>query len=560
MTTIQLRRGTAAQWTAANPVLAAGEPGLETDTGYLKMGDGATDWNSLPYDQPSPSLVRASSGPAPGTSGWKALPQDAAYVLSVVGSGVGAINTKTGNTDYSVSSGDQAPVVQSAVNNLLSQSGPTGGLGGKIVFDGHLQFQTQLVLYPNIAFSGAGMHGYGTGSNNYGSLITSSFDGPCILVTNDARSSTFVALSRFLLYGSGENSGLSGQHGIVWQPGSAGSVLDSILEQVGVFHMGGDGYQLNGATTGNQLKVLAEQCYCEFCGGNAVTLAGRVALWWSGGYVLGGARGGAFVALPGAGGILSVSGGEIGASGTGIVPAESGYTAIINNSMFSAGDAAIRPTRTPRLLVANNRFTSCPKGAVILPSVMDDVSIVHNMLESTGSPSTPQLTVTSVSSLSHNVLVEGNNFVDTRGAGAVVNHVTLPATRLNVAVTGNGFRGQQGDAIAWPSDPASRRLIKSNRGYNDAKGRIGTPFAQGSPSGTIGAGGTTATPLASTTYVADGTDVMLNVPGELECQSRSPTRRATPSSRGPRPTAGCCHWATRSTSGRSARPLRSTPE
>ncbi len=49
MTTIRLRRGTAAQWTAANPVLALGEPGFETDTNKLKAGDGTTAWNSLPY-------------------------------------------------------------------------------------------------------------------------------------------------------------------------------------------------------------------------------------------------------------------------------------------------------------------------------------------------------------------------------------------------------------------------------------------------------------------------------------------------------------------------------
>ena len=46
---IQLRRGTAAQWTSANPTLASGEMGLETDTGKLKIGDGSLDWVSLVY-------------------------------------------------------------------------------------------------------------------------------------------------------------------------------------------------------------------------------------------------------------------------------------------------------------------------------------------------------------------------------------------------------------------------------------------------------------------------------------------------------------------------------
>jgi hypothetical protein len=48
--TIQTRRDTAANWTSANPILAAGEEGYETNTRKSKTGDGTTDWNSLSYD------------------------------------------------------------------------------------------------------------------------------------------------------------------------------------------------------------------------------------------------------------------------------------------------------------------------------------------------------------------------------------------------------------------------------------------------------------------------------------------------------------------------------
>lgn len=48
-TKIQLRRGTAAQWTTANPTLSEGEIGLETDTLKAKLGDGLTEWSSLSY-------------------------------------------------------------------------------------------------------------------------------------------------------------------------------------------------------------------------------------------------------------------------------------------------------------------------------------------------------------------------------------------------------------------------------------------------------------------------------------------------------------------------------
>jgi hypothetical protein len=46
---IKLRRGTAAQWTTADSVLAAGEMGVELDTGRSKFGDGTTAWTSLNY-------------------------------------------------------------------------------------------------------------------------------------------------------------------------------------------------------------------------------------------------------------------------------------------------------------------------------------------------------------------------------------------------------------------------------------------------------------------------------------------------------------------------------
>ena len=49
VTQIQVRRGTASSWTSANPTLAAGEWGYETDTGKVKIGDGTTAWNSEPY-------------------------------------------------------------------------------------------------------------------------------------------------------------------------------------------------------------------------------------------------------------------------------------------------------------------------------------------------------------------------------------------------------------------------------------------------------------------------------------------------------------------------------
>ena len=46
---MQQRRGTAQQWTDANPILAAGEIGFETDTGQFKIGDGTNHWADISY-------------------------------------------------------------------------------------------------------------------------------------------------------------------------------------------------------------------------------------------------------------------------------------------------------------------------------------------------------------------------------------------------------------------------------------------------------------------------------------------------------------------------------
>jgi hypothetical protein len=48
-TRIQARRGTASEWTTANPTLSAGELGFETDTGLFKIGNGADNWSTLSY-------------------------------------------------------------------------------------------------------------------------------------------------------------------------------------------------------------------------------------------------------------------------------------------------------------------------------------------------------------------------------------------------------------------------------------------------------------------------------------------------------------------------------
>ena len=61
-TRMQQRRGTAAQWTAGNPVLASGEIGFETDTTKFKIGNGTTAWNSLVHYASATELAALVDG------------------------------------------------------------------------------------------------------------------------------------------------------------------------------------------------------------------------------------------------------------------------------------------------------------------------------------------------------------------------------------------------------------------------------------------------------------------------------------------------------------------
>lgn len=83
---IQLRRGTASQWTSANPTLSAGEFGFETDTRQYKIGDGTTAWTSLAYYATGTLTgITTASGSGlsgGGTTGVLTLAVDTAVVIT----------------------------------------------------------------------------------------------------------------------------------------------------------------------------------------------------------------------------------------------------------------------------------------------------------------------------------------------------------------------------------------------------------------------------------------------------------------------------------------------
>lgn len=108
---IQFRRGTASEWTAANPILSQGEAGYEYDTGRFKVGNGLTPWNTLPYS----SGVTGPTGPLGPTGA-------ASMVTGPTGS--------TGPTGPQGQIGPTGPTgAASMVTGPTGATGPTGSVG-----------------------------------------------------------------------------------------------------------------------------------------------------------------------------------------------------------------------------------------------------------------------------------------------------------------------------------------------------------------------------------------------------------------------------------------------
>ena len=128
---IQFRRGTAAEWTAANTVLAEGELGLETDTTYYKIGNGSTAWTSLAYG----SIVGAISNNTitsamivDGTIVAGDIASDAVTTAKILDANVTA--GKLANTAVTAGSYTTANITVDAQGRLTAASTGTGGIQG----------------------------------------------------------------------------------------------------------------------------------------------------------------------------------------------------------------------------------------------------------------------------------------------------------------------------------------------------------------------------------------------------------------------------------------------
>ncbi len=130
---IQFRRGTAAEWTSANPILAEGEMGNETDTGKFKVGDGVRTWTALPYSS-GPQGIQGPVGPQ-GIQGIQGIQgeqgeQGETGPQGVTGDtgaqGIQGIQGETGPQGEQGEVGPQGPQGDQGFQGIQGETGPQG--------------------------------------------------------------------------------------------------------------------------------------------------------------------------------------------------------------------------------------------------------------------------------------------------------------------------------------------------------------------------------------------------------------------------------------------------
>jgi hypothetical protein len=120
---LQFRRGTASQWTTANPTLFSGEVGVETDTKLIKIGDGSTAWNSLVYATVSPESLAEQAQDSIGNSVGTGLSyNDTTGAISVDTTAIQARVTDVSDTEIGYLNG-----VTSAIQTQMDAKAPLAG-------------------------------------------------------------------------------------------------------------------------------------------------------------------------------------------------------------------------------------------------------------------------------------------------------------------------------------------------------------------------------------------------------------------------------------------------
>lgn len=271
--TIKLRRGTALQWTAANPILSEGEMGLEMDSRRFKFGDGIRRWSDLEYagttselsietaarvavdsslDARLDVLESASSGFGGGggnqiSAGTQLAPAGSTVLFSNA-NGVTFGLSNSSVLTASVAAGLPSPVNFSAGTTssdlgsvvLSNSNGISFGLNGSTITAAHNALTSQSnqnvtagnggFAFQTISFSNANGFSFGTSA---GSAITGSYTVPAaqtgisgIQVSDTTYNSGTVTFrnSNGISFGSSDANGITASYTVPIQTNQTGGI------------------------------------------------------------------------------------------------------------------------------------------------------------------------------------------------------------------------------------------------------------------------------------------------------------------------------------------------
>lgn len=128
---LQLRTGSATQWAASTRILAVGEPGVETDSGRIKIGDGTNLWSALPWS--GAAISQSGTNGALTVNGAEvvvySLPTATSDALGGIKSSSGTGKVTVDSSTGTASVGNVASADKLSTSRTISLSGDVAGSG-----------------------------------------------------------------------------------------------------------------------------------------------------------------------------------------------------------------------------------------------------------------------------------------------------------------------------------------------------------------------------------------------------------------------------------------------
>lgn len=131
-TVIKFRRDTAANWASTNPTLAAGEAGLETDSGLVKYGNGTSAWTDLQYTTSASLRTKVQNATGSAITKGSVVYINGANgdnpTIALADADTETTSSKTlGIVTADISNGAQGYVIESGLITNLNTSAATAG-------------------------------------------------------------------------------------------------------------------------------------------------------------------------------------------------------------------------------------------------------------------------------------------------------------------------------------------------------------------------------------------------------------------------------------------------